>query len=162
MPLTKIVSGGQTGVDRGALDAALECDFPCGGWCPRGRRAEDGPIAKTYPLTEMTHGGYRHRTIQNIIDSDGTAILYFDQVEGGTELTLLHCLRQHKPCKLIDGAEITVPRAAQLIAEFVAVHGIQTLNIAGPRQRKSPRAYCFSHDVVTALLNDVAARCEQS
>jgi hypothetical protein len=73
MALIKIISGGQTGVDRGALDAALAVKFPCGGWCPADRRAEDGSIPGRYPLTPLPGGGYRERTRQNVIDSDGTA-----------------------------------------------------------------------------------------
>jgi hypothetical protein len=75
--LEKIISGGQTGVDRGALDAALEASFPCGGWCPKGRKAEDGPIPARYPLKEMDGPAYRLRTERNVRDSDGTLILFF-------------------------------------------------------------------------------------
>ena len=72
---TKIISGGQTGVDRAALDVALELGLPCGGWCPRGRRAEDGPIDPRYPLTETPWDGYPQRTEWNVRDADGTLIL---------------------------------------------------------------------------------------
>ncbi|MDH3584808.1 MAG: putative molybdenum carrier protein, partial [Phycisphaerae bacterium] len=73
----KIVSGGQTGADRAALDAALACGQPCGGWCPQDRAAEDGPIDPRYPLKELPGGGYRQRTHRNVIDSDGTVVLSF-------------------------------------------------------------------------------------
>lgn len=75
MALEKIVSGGQTGVDRGALDASLKSNFPCGGWCPGDRSAEDGTIPERYPLTPLPGGGFRQRTRQNVADSDGTLIL---------------------------------------------------------------------------------------
>ena len=97
MNLHKIVSGGQTGADRAALDAALSSGFPCGGWCPEGRLAEDGPLSSAYPLEELPGGGYRQRTIKNIESSDGTAIFYFNRPTGGTELTLVQCIRLHKP-----------------------------------------------------------------
>lgn len=77
MPLLKIISGGQTGVDRGALDAAMLARFPAGGWCPNGRRAEDGRIADRYPLCETAGGTYGLRTLRNVLDSDGTVILNF-------------------------------------------------------------------------------------
>ena len=80
MRLTKIVSGGQTGVDRAALDAALAAIFPCGGWTPADRMAEDGVIPERYPLTPLLRGGYRERTRQNVVDSDGTAIIYIDSL----------------------------------------------------------------------------------
>ena len=86
-----IISGGQTGVDRGALDAALAMGTPCGGWCPEGRMADDGIIADKYPLQELAGAGYRQRTRQNVADSDATLIIYFDFIapKRGTELTLL-------------------------------------------------------------------------
>lgn len=74
MTLQKIISGGQTGADRGALDAALEARVPCGGWCPADRSAEDGSIPDRYPLTPLPVGGYRARTLKNVEDSDGTVI----------------------------------------------------------------------------------------
>ena len=77
MTLRKIVSGGQTGVDRGALDAALDAGFDCGGWCPRGRLAEDGEIPARYRMAELAGAGYEKRTLKNVLDSDGTAILDF-------------------------------------------------------------------------------------
>jgi hypothetical protein len=87
-PMLKILSGGQTGVDRGALNAALEQGAPCGGWCPEGRLAEDGMIPDRYPVQELKAGGYRQRTLQNILDGDGTLIIYFGRPSGGVEETL--------------------------------------------------------------------------
>jgi hypothetical protein len=97
MTLKQIISGGQTGVDRGALDAALEAQFPCGGWCPADRAAEDGPIPAHYPLTPLARGGYRERTRQNVLDSDGTVILYRSTLTGGTLLTWNLCRRDSPP-----------------------------------------------------------------
>ena len=79
----KIVSGGQAGADRAALDAALACGVSCGGWCPEGRLAEDGRIADSYPIVELPGAGYRQRTRRNVQDSDGTAIFSFGPPEGG-------------------------------------------------------------------------------
>jgi hypothetical protein len=152
VPLTKLVCGGQTGVDRGALDAALEAGFPCGGWCPAGRTAEDGPIPQRYPLVEVPGGGYRERTIRNVRDSDGTLVIFFGALKGGTEETVSACVRQHRPYRLIDGAEIAPTRAAELAAEFVAENGVSVLNVAGPRSSQSPTAYAYAHEAIGRLL----------
>lgn len=159
MTLTRIISGGQTGVDRGALDAALSRGFPCGGWCPAGRLAEDGRIDLKYPLEELP-GGYKARTIQNIVDTDATVVIYFGQLEGGTQLTVLQCMRRHKPYKLIDAEVVSADCAAGLVADFVAAHNVETLNVAGPRQSKAPNAQTFAFDVVTELLMRVEASVE--
>jgi hypothetical protein len=148
----KIVSGGQTGVDRGALDAALSRGFPCGGYCPKGRLAEDGNIPESYPLTELNYGSYAERTLRNVLESDGTAVIYFDVLEGGTKQTVENCRDHHKPYLLIDGSQLKVARAAILIEEFVSSCHIQILNVAGPRSSKSPIAHAYTFDVITALL----------
>jgi hypothetical protein len=158
MPLTRLVSGGQTGVDRGALDAALAGGFPCGGWCPAGRLAEDGVIAAHYPLTELEGATYLDRTIRNVVDSDATLIVYFDEVYGGTEQTLLHCIDRRKPCKLIDATEIVSTRAAALTRAFVERHGVSVLNVAGPRASDAPLAYAYAFDTIAALLRLISAR----
>lgn len=101
--LRKIVSGGQTGVDRGALDAALAVSFPCGGWCPADRRAEDGSIPDRYPVMELRGAGYSERTRQNVLDSDGTLIIHFGELTGGTLKTAKLCDWHGKPVLLLDG-----------------------------------------------------------
>ena len=152
MVLKMIVSGGQTGVDRGALDAALEAGFPCGGWCPRDRKAEDGTIPERYPLAETVSANYRSRTIKNVSDSDGTAIVYFGELSGGTEETKLHCERLGKPYFLIDASEVTPDHGAELLAAFVDDCSIETLNVAGPRASKEPAAHAYARDFVRLLI----------
>ena len=152
MAKLKIVSGGQTGADRAALDAALQTGTECGGWCPEGRLAEDGIILSRYPLSELKGAGYKERTLQNVIDSDGTVIIYFGALSGGTEKTLLFCLNQKKPYLLIDATELSPDRTAKRIQQFVAVHSIGTLNIAGPRASGEPLAYAYALKAMTHFL----------
>ena len=152
MCLSKLVSGGQTGVDRGALDAALSAGFPCGGWCPPGRAAEDGPIPARYPVTEMPSGGYRERTKRNVAESDATLVIYFDLLHGGTEQTVLDCVEHRKPYKLIDAAEIAPARAAELAAQFIARAGVSVLNVAGPRASHAPEAHRYTAEAIARLL----------
>jgi Circularly permutated YpsA SLOG family/A-macroglobulin receptor binding domain len=140
----KIISGGQTGVDRAALDAAMKHGFECGGWCPAGRLDEFGRIPDRYSVKELKHGSLTERTLQNVKDSDGTVIIYFERLYGGTEQTVRFCVEQKRPYRLIDGAMISAERAAELIAEFVREEKVTTLNVAGPRQSEWPDAYDYT------------------
>ncbi|MGZ8187830.1 MAG: putative molybdenum carrier protein [Methylosarcina sp.] len=149
----KIVSGGQTGVDRAALDVALKMGTHCGGWCPKGRLAEDGTIPSRCPLSELKGAGYKARTLQNIIDSDGTILIYFGMPVGGTEQTLLFCLDRSKPYLLIDASELSPKGAAERILEFVIDHSIAALNVAGPRASEEPLAYDYAYHVLTRFLS---------
>ena len=148
----KIVSGGQTGVDRAALDAALESGVSAGGWCPEGRQAEDGPIAEKYPLQELPDGSYKERTLKNVQDSDATVIIYFESISGGTEETLSFCLNEKKPYLLIDGSGITEDSASNRIKHFIDENQISRLNVAGPRASKEKRAYEYTKQVIILML----------
>jgi len=150
--LEKIISGGQTGVDRAALDAALEMDFPCGGWCPEDRNSEHDRIPEKYPLVELPGAGYQERTLKNLMEANGTAIIYFGDLEGGTEATAYFCMEKGRPYKLIDGDEITVERAVVLLSHFIEDRDIRVLNVAGPRATSKPQAYGYTHAVVEGLL----------
>ena len=151
--LKKIVSGGQTGVDRGALDAALAFNFPCGGWCPDGKIAEDGVIDDRYPMQKLIGGDYAARTTENVKDSDGTAIIYFNELNGGTAQTYSDCKSIHKPHLLIDAAQVNTEQAASLIDEFVEDNNITVLNMAGPRESKVKGARGYTFKVISNLLN---------
>ncbi len=131
----KIVSGGQTGVDRAALDVALSLGIPCGGWCPRGRRAEDGPIPPRYPLAETPTARYPERTAWNVRDSDGTLVLHAGRPRGGTALTLRLLARQRKPMLQLDLDAGPDPGA---LTRWLAAQAIRVLNVAGPRESESP------------------------
>ena len=148
----KIISGGQTGVDRAALDAALDNAVACGGLCPAGRRAEDGPIPDRYPLTELQTADYRERTIKNLMQADGTVIIYFSRPTGGTKLTLDSCIKYLRPYVKIDADRLSETEAAQKIAEFIDRFDIGTLNVAGPRGSGHPDAYRYAYDVISGLL----------
>ncbi len=145
----KIVSGGQAGVDRGALDAALQLGFDCGGWCPLGRRAEDGPIDPRYPLSESDSPRYDVRTEQNIIDSDGTLIITGGRLEGGTRLTLELALQNNRPCRVID---LRQPLELEQVIDWLVALEISTLNIAGPRESKQPGIADKTREIVEKLL----------
>ncbi len=133
--LERIVSGGQTGVDRGALDAAIALGIPHGGWCPRGRLAEDGTIPTDYRLRETPSSDYPVRTEQNVVDSDGTLILYRDRLFGGTELTRRLCVKHGRPVLAVDLAAVEDPDG---IRRWLCEHTIRVLNVAGPRESSAP------------------------
>jgi hypothetical protein len=149
MPVKKIVSGGQTGVDRAALDVALEIGIACGGWCPRGRRAEDGVIAARYPLKETPAAEYAVRTEWNVRDSDGTLILTVGPPTGGTRLTKSCAKRLGKPCLVVDFGD---PGGTSAVAEWLRSHRINVLNVAGPRESTQPGAYHQAAAFLRAVL----------
>lgn len=155
MIFPKIVSGGQTGVDRGALDGALAKGLECGGYCPEDRRAEDGMIDKKYPLTPLIGAGYRKRTRQNVIDSDATIIIYHTQIvpKGGTELTLKTCINQHKPYLLIDMNVFSVEQASDYVVDFIKKYQIQILNFGGPRGSGIPQIHGFTQNMVELAID---------
>lgn len=148
--VNKIISGGQTGVDRAALDTALALGIPCGGWCPKGRRAEDGVIPMHYPLTETTSKDYRVRTRRNVRDSDGTLILTRGPLSGGTALTRRLAKELDKPCLVVDLAQR--PRASD-VRTWLASNSIHILNVAGPRESNQPGIYLQAKKFLRRVLN---------
>jgi hypothetical protein len=131
----KIISGGQTGVDRAALDAAIELGIPHGGWCPRGRLAEDGPISDQCRLTETDSADYPARTERNVVESDATLILCRGRVAGGTELTL-RLAEQHRRPRLVVDLDRAVDPVQ--VREWLDREQVAVLNVAGPRESQSP------------------------
>lgn len=148
----RIVSGGQTGVDRGALDAALVLGRDCGGWCPEGRLAEDGPIPARYPLQELPGGGYRARTRRNVRDSDATLIVTFGAPSGGTAATLVDCHALGRPALVIDADTLDVATATERVRSFLARHGVGVLNVAGPRASGHAGGYRYARELVERVL----------
>ncbi|MFQ5581988.1 MAG: putative molybdenum carrier protein [Mariprofundaceae bacterium] len=139
--IEKIVSGGQTGVDRAALDAALQQGIACGGWCPKGRRAEDGSIDACYPLIETPERDYTQRTEWNVRDSDGTLILCRGTPGGGTAYTVETSIFSDKPLLLLDLNKSDLDKDTDLICHWLTEHDIHVLNIAGPRESQAAGIY---------------------
>ncbi len=149
----KIISGGQTGVDRAALDVALNHGIECGGWCPAGRLDELGRIPDHYLVKELKEGGYAERTLQNVQDSGGTVIIYFDKLRGGTEYTVECCNKLQRQHVLIDAAKISSECAAKLTVDLVRNHKIDILNVAGPRESEWANGYAYAFRALDVFLS---------
>jgi hypothetical protein len=147
--VVKIMSGGQTGVDRAALDVALENDIACGGWCPKGRMAEDGVLDPKYPLVETELASYPQRTEANIRDSDGTLLLTWGKMSGGTLKTAAIANRLRRPLLIIKMDESPKIEEAEAWANH---YNIRVLNIAGPRASEVASAYDEAKNFLTGLL----------
>lgn len=154
--ISKIVSGGQTGVDRAALDAAIFLEIEHGGYCPAGRRAEDGPIPPIYRLSETEKRSYSVRTELNVVNSDATLILYREQMTGGTELTFKLTKKHKRPCftvnlsslefdnsltdasKQTDDGFLNRRSLKEQVVLWIQSENVGVLNVAGPRESTSP------------------------
>ena len=155
--LESLWSGGQTGADRAALDVAIRHGFPHGGWCPKGRRAEDGVIDQRYQLRETPSVRYLRRTGWNVRDTDGTAVFSFERdLTGGTLQTVAYLHRYDKPFVHIVRDSTAQPELDLL--RFIRGHGIRRLNVAGPRESTSPGMYLWVTEVIEALLNRDATK----
>lgn len=165
--LKKIVSGGQTGVDRAGLDAAIAAGFAIGGWCPRGRRSEDGRIPDKYPLQETDARSYAVRTEWNVRDSDGTLIIVMNKVSGGTRLTIDHARRQNKPSIVAHLRPDQHPDLfattfdpndnVTAITDWLCEQQITVLNIAGPRGSSDPDVYSEARSFLDELLSTIVS-----
>jgi len=150
--LRRIVCGGQTGVDRAALDAALAAGFACGGWCPKGRQAEDGLLPEHYPLIETDSADPAQRTELNVRDSDATLIITSLPLCGGTRLAAEIADRLGRPVSVIDVDSTGLDAAIDQVCRFLIAHRIGTLNVAGPRDSEAPAAGVFAGRLIDALL----------
>jgi hypothetical protein len=151
----KIVSGGQTGVDRAGLDVALELEIPCGGWCPKGRKSEDGCVPEKYPLTETNAEAYSVRTELNVKDSDGTLLLTWGAPTGGTLLTLKVAGKLKKPHLVVDLRELDGSDNERVLA-WIRDEKIGVLNIAGPRESEALGV----HDTAVGFLRETLLSVE--
>ena len=148
----KIVSGGQTGVDRAALDFAIRHGFEHGGWCPRGRRAEDGVIPQIYRLRETDSPDYDERTERNVVDSDATLVVVREkEMSGGTAFTRT-CAEQHGRPVLVICERDGVASGAAAFSKFLKRNKVDTLNVAGPRESQAPGIGKFVEQLLEGTL----------
>jgi hypothetical protein len=151
----KIVSGGQTGVDRAALDWAIRAGFEHGGWCPEGRRAENGAIPAHYSLKEVPGRGYLERTRRNVKDSDATVIFSRSaELRGETLKTAEFCVEIRKPFLRLSAEVFTAFEAALLLRSFMIRRKIGVLNVAGPRESQEPAAAIYAAKVLELAFGD--------
>ena len=154
----RIVSGGQTGVDRAALDFAIARGIPHGGWCPRGRRAEDGVIPAKYQLRETQTEDYAERTERNVADADVTLIIAGKvPLEGGTRYTQECAARLGKPYVIVTRSE-GIERAVAAVRGLLGEHRVETLNVAGPRESEEAGLGEFAADVLERALRQAQDR----
>ena len=147
----KIISGGQSGVDRAALDVASALGIEHGGWCPKGRWAEDGPIGSNYSLIETPLPDPEQRTEWNVRDSDATVIFSRgEDLHGGTRRTLEFAQRDGKPWLHLHGHNVV--DGASKLAAFIKQHELTVLNVAGPRASEEPEAASFAREVLFEVL----------
>jgi hypothetical protein len=139
--IRKIISGGQTGADRAALDTAIKFNIEHGGWVPLGRIAEDGPVPEKYTVSEMPTNSYPKRTEQNVLDSQATLIITRGPLTGGSLLTRKLAIRHGKPCFHIDLLEVDEFEAAILLHSFLTDNQVEVLNVAGSRASGDPAIY---------------------
>ena len=151
VPPIRVVSGGQTGVDRAALDAALAAGHAVGGWCPAGRWAEDGPLPPRYPLRETAQADPAERTRLNVRDSDATLVLAPSPLSGGTALTVRLAEARGRPVRVVDPAGEGPEASARWLA---GLGRPLVLNVAGPRESEAPGVY----GAARAWLADLFAR----
>jgi hypothetical protein len=139
--IQKIISGGQTGVDRAALDAAIKLTIPHGGWIPQGRLTENGPLPPKYQLQETRSTSYADRTEKNVLDADATLIISRGPLTGGSEYTRDMAVKHKRLWLHLDLKKIPAFQAAIAINDWISKKGIATLNVAGPRASKDPKIY---------------------
>ena len=150
MSTFKIISGGQTGADRAALDWAIRNGVAHGGWCPKGRKAEDGPIDSSYQLKETPRADYLQRTEWNVRDSDGTVIFTMAEVlSGGSKATAKFTAKHRKPCLHLSAVMKQI--AAEQLRSFLQKNRVQVLNVAGTRGSKEPAIEEFVMEILDQL-----------
>jgi len=151
--IKKIISGGQTGADRAALDVAIDLGIPHGGWIPKGRKTERGHLPSKYRLQEMPTDSYPARTEQNVKDSDGTLIISHGELTGGSDFTREMAQKHNKPWMHVDANQLSVEAAVQFVRAWISGNEIKVLNVAGPRASKDPKIYATTRVILRAVLS---------
>lgn len=149
----KVISGGQSGVDRAALDAAIEAGLEYGGWCPKGRVAEDGIIPSQYKLIETPSSCYEQRTEWNIRDADATLVVLFGEASGGTAYTIDVAKRMGKPLFIISADD---NHAVEKVVSWIRVNCLKVLNVAGPRASFSPQVYLVARKLLSRIFDQIS------
>ena len=159
--IERIISGGQAGSDRGGLDGALrfwgEDTDRIGGWCPSGRRSEDGPIPSKYPLQETMEWTYPPRTRLNVKESDGTVVFTNGAPTGGSKLTFNLAHQECKQTCHVDLSLMDYAQAADLIVDWVDALGIEVLNVAGSRETSCPGIQEFTALTIQRVLKEIGS-----
>jgi hypothetical protein len=153
--IERIISGGQTGADRAALDVAIEFGIPHGGWIPKGRKTEDGRFPAKYQLQEMSTAECPRRTEQNVIDSDGTLIISHGELSGGSDYTRRMAEKHGKPWIHLDADKFSVEAAVEIIRAWLSGNDIEVLNVAGPSASKDPKIFEATKKLLTLLIQDL-------
>lgn len=156
----RIRSGGQTGVDRAALDWAIANGIPHAGWCPRGRLANDGPLPSRYQLQETPSAGWSQRTRLNVRDADATLILHAGPLQGGTRLTLRLARQMDKPVHLVDLLSPLEEQIEQTRRWWQAL-GATELNVAGPSEEREPGVYGQGFEILACVWGVMQAQVHQ-
>ena len=152
-PLEKIVAGGQTGADRAGLDFAIRWGFPYGGWCPKGRKAEDGSIGGQYQLAETPSASYLQRTEWNARDSDATVIFTIaSTLTGGSKRTAEFAAKHRKPFLHLPRHSSSYEPPALVLQRFVEANNVAVLNVAGTRASKEPEVWKFAYETLEAAF----------
>jgi hypothetical protein len=150
--IKKIISGGQTGADRAALDVAIKLGIPHGGWIPKGRKTEDGTLPDKYNLKELPTESYPVGTKKNVIESDGTLIIARGKLTGGSDYSRKMTLKHHKQLLGIDLNQTNHYDAASLIASWIRMQRVEVLNVAGPQASKDPEIYADVFKIVEQVI----------
>ena len=158
--LKKIISGGQVGADQAALDAAIKCRFPHGGWIQKGKKTQTGVLPEKYQLTEMSVSGYKEKIEQNVIESDGTVIISHGDLSGGADYSRKMAIKHHRPCLHIDLSQIPAAVSSAEINAWIIENAVEVLNVTGSRASEDGDVYKDTAEIIenTILMSLVKAK----